>query len=97
MKVNEIKEIVGPDRAPPSADRATEKPRTDRVNMEEARQAEEVIRTVRANAGSGRTARLEKLEAAIRGGTYRPDPGRLAEQLLSQAEIDARLMAMLNG
>jgi anti-sigma28 factor (negative regulator of flagellin synthesis) len=44
-----------------------------------------------------RTGRLRELEAALRGGTYQPDVGQLAEKLLSAAEIDARLRAMMRG
>ncbi len=97
MKVDKPKELTGLDRAPPLPERGAAKPRTDRVSIEEARQAAEVVKTVQAAAGTSRTARLEKLEAAIRSGNYTPDAGRLAEQLLSQAEIDARIRAMLAG
>jgi anti-sigma28 factor (negative regulator of flagellin synthesis) len=97
MKVDKTKEVGGVDRAPPSTERLPVRPRTDRVSIEEARQAEEVIKTVRGHADTGRAARLASIESAIRNGTYRPDPGRLAEQLLSQAEVDARLRALFQG
>ena len=37
----------------------------------------------------------QKLESSVRSGTYAPDPGRVAEQILSDAEVDARLQAIL--
>ena len=46
-------------------------------------------------AGGQRTARLEQLESQVRSGGYRPDPSRVAEQILSDAEVDARIAAML--
>ena len=46
-------------------------------------------------AGSQRAERLRDLEAAIRGGTYKPDPNRIAEEILRDAELNARLKALL--
>ena len=36
-----------------------------------------------------------QLESALKGGHYRPDAQRIADQILSAAEVDARLRAMM--
>jgi hypothetical protein len=35
------------------------------------------------------------LEARVRAGGYRPDPSRVADEILQDAEVDARLQALL--
>lgn len=45
---------------------------------------------------SGRWAiRIQQLEQQVRAEGYRPDPGRLAEKILTAAEIDARISTMM--
>jgi anti-sigma28 factor (negative regulator of flagellin synthesis) len=68
---------------------------SDRVSVEDARQAQDLVAAVRANAGTDRGLRLAQIEAQVRAGTYRPDTVRLADSLLAAAEIDARLAAMM--
>lgn len=99
MKVNETKDVKGPERAPAAApgERSAAKAPTDRVSLEAANRVAEVVSTARSNSTFSRAARLQQVESALRLGAYKPDIGRLAEQLLAQAEIDARLRAMLRG
>lgn len=95
MKVNETKEIRGPDKTPPPAERGAPAQRADRVSVEATRAAE-AVNAVHLQAGSQRTARLKQLETAIRSGNFRPNASQLADQLLAAAELDARLRAMMH-
>ena len=96
MKVTEVKTVVGPERAKPvephAADGAGPK---DRVSVEATKEVEASIAVAKKAASGKRAARLERLEAEVRSGGYRPDPGRVAEQILADAEVDARMAAML--
>jgi anti-sigma28 factor (negative regulator of flagellin synthesis) len=42
-----------------------------------------------------RPGRLKALEARVRAGEYHPDPSRVAEEILQDAEIEARLQSLL--
>jgi anti-sigma28 factor (negative regulator of flagellin synthesis) len=98
MKIRESKEISSLEKAP-ATDKPIPSPRPegDKVSIEAARKVQDAIVSGRAHGAGGRTARLEQIETAVRGGNYRPDPSRLAEQILNAAEVDAKLRAMLNG
>jgi|GEM_PF-927746 len=67
----------------------------DRVSVESTKEAEAAVANAQRAAGGQRNARTERLEADVRAGSYRPDPVRVAQQILADAEIDARLSAML--
>jgi anti-sigma28 factor (negative regulator of flagellin synthesis) len=105
MKVNGPKDITGIDRPsgpkdarPHVADSqpAADTRPVDKVTLE-GPQVAEMLSTARQRTKATRTGRLRELETALRGGTYHPDVGQLAEKLLSAAEIDARLRAMMRG
>jgi anti-sigma28 factor (negative regulator of flagellin synthesis) len=68
----------------------------DRVTVDEPARSERVT-VASQKAGGARAARFAQLATAIKSGQYRPDAGRLADQLLDAAELDARLRAMLKG
>jgi len=103
MKVTDIKSVVGPERVKPQEAPAPSggpvaggtEPR-DRVTVEGGRPAQVAVSTARRSAGAERSARLERLETQVRSGSYAPDPSRVAEQILSDAEVDARMQAMLS-
>lgn len=69
----------------------------DRVSVEEARKVDQLVQAVRSKAGATHSARLSQIEAAIRSGGYKPNPGMLADRLLEAAEIDARIAAMMRS
>jgi negative regulator of flagellin synthesis FlgM len=85
-----------PDEAPraSSAGRASAPP--DTVSTAESARLAEAVAAVRSHAGSARTAKLEAIEAAVRQGTFRPDPARIAQQILQDAELSATLLALLD-
>jgi anti-sigma28 factor (negative regulator of flagellin synthesis) len=94
MKINETKPVgeVGRVMAqePPVAP-----PPKDRVTVSESRNVRPAVTSARASATSARPARLKELEAKVRAGDYHPDPSRVADEILSDAEVDARLRALL--
>ena len=98
MKVTDINSVIGPERVRPQE--APQPPvgtgPRDKVSVESKKAAEVAVATARRSAGGDRAARLERLEASVRSGSYSPDPSRVAEQILSDAEVDARLQAMLS-
>jgi negative regulator of flagellin synthesis FlgM len=103
MKVQSPKDVKGVDRVagredkgPATAAPGTPKAPEDRVTIE-GHQVAEVLNQARTRSAATRGARLEQLEAQIRSGSYQPDAGQLAEKLLSAAEIDARLRALMKG
>jgi negative regulator of flagellin synthesis FlgM len=54
-----------------------------------------VVDEARKAASTERATRIKELEAAVRQGTYKPDAGRIAERILEEAEITARMRASL--
>ena len=46
-------------------------------------------------ASSGRAQRVQDVIAAVKSGQYYPSPQQIANQLVSQAELEAKLRALL--
>jgi negative regulator of flagellin synthesis FlgM len=67
----------------------------DTVSTEESARLAAAVATVRSQASSARAAQLLAIETAVRQGTFRPDPSRIAQKILQDAEITATLQAML--
>jgi anti-sigma28 factor (negative regulator of flagellin synthesis) len=96
MKVRETTEMHGVERTPAVATEPHARPASpDKVTVENIRPPSELITAARQHATAGRAARLQELEAALKAGHYRPDAQRIADQMLSAAEVDARLRAMM--
>jgi anti-sigma28 factor (negative regulator of flagellin synthesis) len=97
MKIDGTKGVTNVDavKEAPAIERATQtKAVADKVSVDEAAKLADNVQVARLRAGGARAARLSHIEAAVRGGNYRPDPGQIAEQILNAAEVDARLQAM---
>lgn len=96
MKVTDVKGIDGVPRvkAPEDPVPDTKAPK-DRVSVQAKDDTAAAAAVALQAAGGRRTARAEQIEAQVRSGGYRPDPGRVAEQILADAEIDARISAMM--
>jgi negative regulator of flagellin synthesis FlgM len=94
---------IGDPKAPVSLDRVDRTPvaraalPVDRVTADERRSLETVTLRAREVLNRSRAERLDGLKAQIEAGTYRPDTGRLAEEILRDAEIEAMLRALLRG
>jgi negative regulator of flagellin synthesis FlgM len=98
MKVRDASQIkaVQPTAAPEGTREAREKrERADRVSTEETAKVAAAIGEAMQGAGSARAERLRAIENAVRQGTYRPDPQRIAQQILNEAELAAKVQALL--
>jgi len=99
MKVKDASELrqveanrpAEPKKAPAKASSST----TDKVSTEVKAQVEAAANAARHALGSERAVRLEAIEAAVRQGAFKPDPGRIAQRILEEAELTATLQALL--
>lgn len=100
MKVKDASEVRRVD-----ANRAQESRRSpagagaavpDKVSTDSKAQLDAAATAARQALGNNRTVRLEAIEAAIRQGTFKPDPARIAQRILDDAELTATLQVMLN-
>jgi negative regulator of flagellin synthesis FlgM len=97
MKVTDTNQIraLDPNRHA-EVNRAQKAERTgtdDRVTTEES--ARIAAAADRSGIGS-RAEMLQAIEASVRQGTYKPDPSRIAQRILDEAELAARLQALLS-
>ena len=103
MKVQPTPDVHGPDRpdgARPDARVQSRQPideTADRVTIDDSHQLEQLLSDSKLRGDVGRGAQLQQLAGAINKGQYRPDASQLAERILSSAEAEARLLAMLRG
>jgi hypothetical protein len=70
-------------------------PAAARVTLEQVGQLKTSVATGVTMAASERSERLSHLAQAVRAGTYRPNASQLAEQILAEAELDARIAKVL--
>ena len=68
--------------------------RGDRVTVAQSDQVLQTIQAARKEAVDARTERLRRIGAAVRGGSYRPNPLSVAEEMMAAAESDARLRTL---
>lgn len=85
-----------PEPTAPAASAAPATPPTpvgpaDRVSLDQVGQVKTLVATGVTMAAAERSERLRHLAQAVRAGTYRPNASQLAEQILAEAELDARL------
>ncbi len=66
----------------------------DRVSTADSAKIAAAISRAGQGAGAARSAKLASIEAAVRQGTYRPDPQRIAQEILNDAELAAKLQSM---
>jgi anti-sigma28 factor (negative regulator of flagellin synthesis) len=93
MKINETKAVADVGRvATPEAPVA---PPKDRVTVTKSREVDAAVATAKVTQTADRPGRLKALEARVRAGEYHPDPSRVAEEILQDAEIEARLQSLL--
>jgi negative regulator of flagellin synthesis FlgM len=99
MKVTDTSQIkaLAPDKLPEPG-RARGAVRTnsgDRVSTDDSAKIAAAVAQARKSSSAGHSAKLQAIEAAVRQGTYRPDPQRIAQEILNDAELAARLQALL--
>lgn len=98
MKVKDTSEIRAVDANHTPESRRTQGaalPPSDTVSTESKAQLDAAVAAARQAVGQDRTVRLEAIEAAIRQGTFKPDPQRIAQKILDDAELSAVLQSML--
>ena len=99
MKVTDTSQIkaLAPGKVPePSRSQSDATEVADRVSTDESARIAAAIAAATQAAGTGHTAKLAEIEAAVRQGTYRPDPQQIAQQILDEAELAARLQVMFS-
>jgi negative regulator of flagellin synthesis FlgM len=99
MKVKDASEVRRVDASRTQDTRKAEAagaPTADKVSRQGTAQVEAAVAAARQALGHNRTVRLEAIEAAVRNGTFRPDPARIAQRILDDAELTAVLQSMLN-
>jgi len=79
----------------PVVDREARMSLRDRISVDQDR-LEKIALVAREAASQQRAAMLSDLEAAVRNGTYKPDPKRIAKEMLRSAEVTKQLQAMLD-
>ena len=75
---------------------ACRSPPAERVSTDEAAHLNNVVASATKMAASERALRLQALTQQVRSGTYHPNVSQLADQILAQAELDARLAQNLH-
>ncbi len=70
----------------------------DRVSVEPLSPAPDTaaLEAARASASSARAARVQEVIQAVQSGQYYPSPKQIANQLVTDAEVDARLRALIS-
>ncbi|MDX2010864.1 MAG: flagellar biosynthesis anti-sigma factor FlgM [Myxococcaceae bacterium] len=53
------------------------------------------LRAAEGAAAAGRAQRVQEIISAVKNGQYYPSPQQIANQLVSEAEIEAKLRALL--
>jgi negative regulator of flagellin synthesis FlgM len=97
MKVTDASQIkaLAPGKLPePGRTPAAERSASDRVTTDDSARVAAAVAQASKLASAGRSAKLQAIEAAVRQGTYRPDPQRIAQEILDDAELAARLQAL---
>lgn len=53
------------------------------------------LEAARASVSDSRSTRVQEIVNAVRSGQYYPSPQQIAQKLVSEAEVEARLRALL--
>jgi negative regulator of flagellin synthesis FlgM len=69
--------------------------REEKVSTAQSAEMAKTITDAQANTSANRSQVVAALATAVRQGTYKPDPQRIAQQILDDAEVIAKLQAML--
>ncbi len=94
MKVQESAVQVLPTTTARVAETSEQKTVKDRVSVSTPQQ-DAAVEGARASIASSRSARVAEIISAVRSGQYYPSPQQIAQKLVSEAEVEARMRAML--
>lgn len=75
----------------------TESEVRDQVTLEASTNLARAVDEAIQAAGMTRSAEVEAIAAAVKNGTYKPDPQRIADRILETATLNARIRALLMG
>lgn len=93
-----VREVEEADEGSSASDLAADAAeRKDTVSLREQAETEAAAAAVRAELSATRTTQLAQIEAAVRNGSYRPDPRQIAERILQSAALSAQIDAQLRG
>ncbi len=98
MRVKDASEIRRVDDARPSGSGPTQASpilSADKVSVDSSTPVAAVDAATRSALAKDHGLRLEAIQEAVRNGTFRPDPQRIAQQILDDAELTAMLQKML--
>jgi negative regulator of flagellin synthesis FlgM len=95
MKISDTNALAPAAANPQKPRPATPSSPLDTVSSADAARVAQAVNVAQQVTGGDRAGRLQELEAAIKSGTYQPDAGRIAEQILDAAQVDAKLEALL--
>jgi anti-sigma28 factor (negative regulator of flagellin synthesis) len=94
MKVTEAALAAVPAVSTRNAQSAEQKEVKDRVSLSTP-QGEAAIRLARSAVGARHAARVEEVVSAVRSGQYFPSAQQIAQKLVSEAEVETQLRAMM--
>jgi negative regulator of flagellin synthesis FlgM len=100
MKVKDASEIRRLDVAKPNESKSTQagsgtSVTPDKVSTDSSAQVVAAGAAARTALSQDQGLRLEAITAAVRDGTFKPDPQRIAQKILDDAELTAMLQTML--
>jgi negative regulator of flagellin synthesis FlgM len=99
MKVTDTSLIkaLAPGKPPePTKTTASEREASDRVSTDDTARMVAAVAQAAQHATGARAEKLASIEAAVRQGTYKPDPQQIAQQILDDAELAARLQMLFS-
>ncbi len=100
MKVKDASEIRRVDVAKPAESKSTQagsaSPASDKVSTDSSAQVVAASAATRTALSNNKDLRLEQIAAAVKNGTFKPDPQRIAQKILDDAELTAMLQTMLH-
>jgi negative regulator of flagellin synthesis FlgM len=68
----------------------------EKVSTKASDRVQATIAQVKAGIPADRSARVQQIAQAVKKGEYQPDPQKIAEQIVDDAELSARLQTMLD-
>ena len=100
MKVKDASEIRRVDVAKPAESKSTQAGKapaaSDKVSTDSSAQVAAASTAARSAISKNHDLRLSEIAAAVKNGTFKPDPERIAQKILDDAELTAMLQGMLN-
>ena len=101
MKITDSKPVTKIERNLATEAAQSQQPRVssrpDRVSVGQTRTVAEMAQSAKQAVNEDREVRLKRLEAAVKDGSYKPTASKVAEEILGQAELDAKLRTLLAG